>query len=186
VSGDYIQIFNVYATGLVSLSGANVSFTRSWADAGITASGAGVTVNYCVVKGAPFTVAAGGTVGLIQNVTVYGQDFVTTPDVTIKNSIADGINIVAGTVSGTTNLFVDAAKQGAGTYTDVGGTIWSGTPGFLSATDYHLTRASDAIGAGTDLSFDSDFEGRILRGLPEIGAYEFLALARRPLLGVGR
>jgi hypothetical protein len=49
---------------------------------------------------------------------------------------------------------------------------WTRT--FTDQSDYHLSPASPAINAGTDVSLTSDFDGKPIRGgLPDIGAYEF-------------
>jgi parallel beta-helix repeat protein len=46
-------------------------------------------------------------------------------------------------------------------------------PLFMSSTDYSLRPGSPAINAGTDVSLTTDFLGKPIRGIPDIGAYEF-------------
>jgi hypothetical protein len=135
----------------------------------------------------------GGAVGLtvtaaatILNATVVrcpGGAFSFNESATLKNSIGygdgDDITIAAGkTVSGTSNIFGDAAKAGAGTYTNVAGTQWGTNPLFVNAAggDFRLRPGSPAINAGVDVGLTSDYEGKTVPypgGLPDIGAYEF-------------
>jgi hypothetical protein len=44
---------------------------------------------------------------------------------------------------------------------------------FTAYTDYRLKAGSPAINAGTDVGLTTDFLGKPIRGLPDIGAYEF-------------
>ena len=46
-------------------------------------------------------------------------------------------------------------------------------PLFRSATAFRLKAGSPAINAGTDVGLTTDFLGKPIRGLPDIGAYEF-------------
>lgn len=46
-------------------------------------------------------------------------------------------------------------------------------PRFRSTTDYRLRSGSPAINAGVDVGLTTDFLGKPIRGLPDIGAYEF-------------
>jgi hypothetical protein len=45
-------------------------------------------------------------------------------------------------------------------------------PLLVSATDFHLQVGSPAINAGTDVLLTTDYDGRPIAGLPDIGAYE--------------
>jgi hypothetical protein len=44
---------------------------------------------------------------------------------------------------------------------------------FTDASDYRLRAGSPAINAGTDVSLTTDYLGKPIRGVPDIGAYEF-------------
>lgn len=43
----------------------------------------------------------------------------------------------------------------------------------IDQSDYHLTSSSPAKNAGVDVGLTTDFEGKPIKGLPDIGAYEF-------------
>jgi hypothetical protein len=43
----------------------------------------------------------------------------------------------------------------------------------VNAADYRLNPASPAINAGKDVGLTTDFLGKPIRGLPDIGAYEY-------------
>lgn len=138
---------------------------------------------------------AAGTLGIdvtgaatIQNYTVVrcpAGGFQFEESATLKNTVAvstgNDITIAATkTVSGTSNLFNDAAKAGSGTYTDVAGTQWNKDPLFKSSTDYRLKSSSPCKNAGVDVGLTTDILGKPIRGLPDIGAYEL-----QPLTGGG-
>ena len=55
-------------------------------------------------------------------------------------------------------------------------------PLFVNAAsdNFQLQSASPAIDAGVDVSLTQDFAGRVISGLPDIGAYEFVGAARSP------
>jgi len=95
----------------------------------------------------------------------------------IGTSTSNDITIASGkTVTGTYNLFNDAAKAGSGTYSDAGNTTkWSSDPLFVSASDFHLQSTSPAIDTGTNLSLTSDYAGTVVpQGAGyDIGAYEY-------------
>jgi hypothetical protein len=82
-------------------------------------------------------------------------------------------------------LLTEVAKSGvqvmtltqAGAYIVANGTD-SGdhmtyTRTFTDASDYRLRAGSPAINAGTDVGLTTDFDGKPIRGVPDIGAYEF-------------
>jgi hypothetical protein len=98
---------------------------------------------------------------------------------TLTNSIGisagEDIRIATGkTVAGTYNLFDNAAKAGDGTYSDAGSTTkWSSDPKFVGTADFRLSPGSPAINAGTPVGLTSDYAGNAIRGLPDIGAYEY-------------
>jgi peptidoglycan/xylan/chitin deacetylase (PgdA/CDA1 family) len=52
--------------------------------------------------------------------------------------------------------------------------------------NYVLRPGSPAINAGTDVGLTTDYLGRPIRGVPDIGAYEFYGAGGRTLLGVGQ
>jgi hypothetical protein len=54
---------------------------------------------------------------------------------------------------------------------EVNGT--GGNPLLTSTTDFHLTTGSSCINTGVDVGYTSDFDGVLLVGLPDIGAYEY-------------
>ncbi|NQU10910.1 right-handed parallel beta-helix repeat-containing protein, partial [bacterium] len=49
-------------------------------------------------------------------------------------------------------------------------------PLFVSTSDFHLTATSAAINAGVNVGLTIDYEGHDIRGLPDIGAYEYSIL----------
>jgi len=53
------------------------------------------------------------------------------------------------------------------------------TPG----SDYHLQEGSDCIEAGTDVGLTKDYEGTLITGNPEIGAFEYVAGGIQALSG---
>jgi hypothetical protein len=53
----------------------------------------------------------------------------------------------------------------------------------VNAADYRLKAGSPAINAGTDVGLTTDYLGKPIRGLPDIGAYEFYGGAGQ--LGMG-
>jgi hypothetical protein len=131
------------------------------------------------------TVPAGLTGFVGNNLTVVrcpGGGFAFNESATLQNSIAistgDDITIATGkTVTGTSNMFGDAAKAGAGTYTDVAGTQWNADPLFVSTSDFHLQSTSPAINAGVDVGLTTDYTGRPLpvgAGF-DMGALEYSA-----------
>lgn len=56
----------------------------------------------------------------------------------------------------------------------------------LSLLLFRLRAGSPAINAGTDVGLTEDFAGRKIRGLRDIGAYEYQPVGSRSLLGVGQ
>ena len=54
----------------------------------------------------------------------------------------------------------------------------SADPLFVSSSDFRLQAGSPAINAGVDVGLTSDRSGTWIRGLPDIGAYEHLALGQ--------
>jgi hypothetical protein len=61
----------------------------------------------------------------------------------------------------------------SGTWTPdaVNAEVWEAA--FTDAPDYHLKPNSVLINAGVDVGLTTDIEGKAIRGLPDIGAYEF-------------
>lgn len=60
-------------------------------------------------------------------------------------------------------------------------------PLFRSSSDYRLRAGSPAINAGVDVGLTTDYLGKPIRGLPDIGAYEFYGATGGMLMGlVGR
>lgn len=59
-------------------------------------------------------------------------------------------------------------------------------PLFRSATDFRPKSGSPAINKGTDVGLTTDYIGKTIRGVPDIGAYEFYGSGGRTLLGVGQ
>lgn len=55
----------------------------------------------------------------------------------------------------------------------IDGTSKTTDPLFRSASDYRLRAGSPAINAGTDVGLTTDYLGKPVRGVPDIGAYEF-------------
>ncbi len=116
------------------------------------------------------------------NVTMNGSTLTVTENFVLRNSIlyntgGTDLTITAGdTVTGTSNLFEDAAVAGAGTYTDVDtSALFSDDPEFVSGSDFHLTSGSPAIDTGIDVSLTKDLDGiTVPQGvLPDMGAFEF-------------
>jgi hypothetical protein len=44
---------------------------------------------------------------------------------------------------------------------------------FTDASDYRLRSGSPAINAGVDVGLTTDYDGKAIKGLPDIGAYEY-------------
>lgn len=63
--------------------------------------------------------------------------------------------------------------QGEDTLPETHATSIVADPKLQSATDYRLRAGSPAINAGTDVGLTTDFLGKPVRGVPDIGAYEF-------------
>jgi hypothetical protein len=55
---------------------------------------------------------------------------------------------------------------------------------WTDTSNLHLQPSSPAINAGVDVGLTTDIEGKPIRGLPDIGAYEFQKSGRRSLLGL--
>jgi hypothetical protein len=55
----------------------------------------------------------------------------------------------------------------------------------VNAQDYRLRPGSPAINAGTDVGLTTDFLGKLVRGLPDIGAYEYYGVTGGMLMGLG-
>ena len=54
-------------------------------------------------------------------------------------------------------------------------------PSFINAgSDFHLKSTSPAINAGTYVSLKTDYVDNAIQGLPDIGAYEYQVLLRKP------
>jgi hypothetical protein len=139
--------------------------------AGIHITGAATLINYTVVS------CPDGGIVASESCTIKN---------TIVKSSGDDITIASGkTVTGSYNLFGDAAKAGSGTYTDVD-TKWSTDPLFTSSTDFTLLPNSPAIHAGKRISGVHDTGlsiGYVPVTVPEywwnnpsIGAYEVTPL----------
>lgn len=99
---------------------------------------------------------------------------------TVVNSVADGItlgsgdstatvrnNIVIG--SGASNYLCDGCSSPTQDHNLLGT-----NPLFLSSSDYRLQSSSPAINGGVGIAgLMSDYSGNAIKGLPDIGAYEF-------------
>ncbi len=128
------------------------------------------------------TVTAAATILNATVVRCPGGAMSFTESATLKNSIGygdgDDITIAAAkTVTGTANVFGDAAKAGTGTYTNVSGTQWSTNPLFTNAAGgvFTLRSNSPAINRGTPVDLDSDYAGNPVpsgAGV-DLGAYEY-------------
>jgi hypothetical protein len=132
------------------------SANNTWA--GIILSGDSAQLQMCLVDTSVFSVS--GASNVVLHLHAYNTELDIDEDVTITNSISynllgDDINIAATkTVTGTYNLFEDAAKAGAGTYSDGSSTtLWSANPQFQNAVNdnFSLKGNSDAKNAGTDI-----------------------------------
>ncbi|MFN8445323.1 MAG: Calx-beta domain-containing protein [Caldilineaceae bacterium] len=95
---------------------------------------------------------------------------------------ATAIEQVGGTVSEDYTLFDNVTMPYSGTISSGGHSI-TGTAAFADPAqdDYHLTAASAALNAGTDVGISTDFDGdaRPQYALPDIGYDEAAALAAR-------
>jgi len=58
-------------------------------------------------------------------------------------------------------------------------------PLFRSTTDFRLKAGSPAINAGVDVGLTTDFLGKPIRGVPDIGAYEFYGATGGMMMGLG-
>jgi hypothetical protein len=88
------------------------------------------------------------------------------------------------------------AKVGATQYT--GTTAWTdwqtagydangvnGNPQFRSTSDFRTMASGAGINKGVDVGLTTDFLGKPIRGVPDIGAYEFQSVAGGMLMGLG-
>lgn len=75
------------------------------------------------------------------------------------------------------NVTVTSAQLAANVYRASPWTYTAGTGistrTYTTYSDYRLRAGSPAINAGTDVGLTTDFLGKAIRGLPDIGAYEF-------------
>jgi len=162
-------------------------------------TGSAVLLRYCVI--AKTLLVLSGTAPVMQNTTIYNTETEVVATCTIQNSIGNNnllpsvdIDIdAAQTVTGQNNCFKDAAKTGAGTYTDTD-SLWSTDPLMTdpAAADFTLQATSPCIDAGEDVGLTEDYVGNfvgrvfksiiveiikpIIRGVrnhPDIGAYEY-------------
>lgn len=154
--------------------------------AGLVLSGASPTLNYCQIYKS--MLQANVATATINNCTIYYTHLEADDNLALNNSIvyntySTDITIAAGkTVTGTDNIFQDAAKAGTGTYTNVAGTQWSTNPLFTSATDFTLQSGSPARKHGTPISGlhgtdATDMAGKSLKRYNlnreiDIGAYQ--------------
>ena len=142
-------------------------------------TGSAVLLRYCVI--AKTLLILNGTAPVIQNTTIYNTETEVVATCTIQNSIGNNnllpsvdIDIdAAQTVTGQNNCFKDAAKTGAGTYTDTD-SLWSTDPlmNDPAAADFTLQAASPCIDAGDDVGLTEDYAGNPIIGIPDIGAFE--------------
>lgn len=153
-------------------------------------------------------VQAGATSSRVLNCTVFNGPITIEETTTVTNcvnqNIARGrsINITTGkTVTGTYNRFSDAAKSGAGTYSDPGTTTqWSVNPLFVSPAtdDFNLLPASPCVNAGIlwcvpadgdqydiagNLVYNSSAAVGLWAGGVDIGAYGFAVSGGKKLFG---
>jgi hypothetical protein len=158
------------------------------ASAIIYCNGTGIDMHYSVIRtGVSWSATATGT---ISNCTISEGGLWVDNDATVTNCIilstgsvvtyGSDVFIAAGkTVTGTYNLLGDAAKGGAGTYSDGGSTsLWSSNPFFVSTTDFRLTPVSPAINTGTNIGSTFDYAANpVPQGVgTDIGAYEYRSI----------
>jgi hypothetical protein len=138
------------------------SFSQAWA--GVVISGASPTLNFVVIDKnmLQFNVAT----ATVNNATIYYTNLEADDNLVLKNSISvntygNDITIASGkTVTGTSNIFGDAAKSGSGDYTNVSGTLWATDPLFVSTSSFLLQGASPAKAIGASLGTGyTDFAG---------------------------
>lgn len=114
----------------------------------------------------------------VQNCAAGGFKF--DESATLKNSLAistgDDITIaVDKTVAGTYNLFGDAAKAGAGTYSDAGTTsLW----GAAYSARINAAEVIESLHSGTTIIGGDACGNTRLQGLPDIGGCEWLSAAK--------
>jgi len=107
-----------------------------------------------------------------------------------RNSTGDSINIDTGkTVTGGYNCFEDAAKAGAGTYTDTGtSTLFDTDPLFtdIGSKVFTLQLGSPSIDTGLDVGLTEDIIGTsVPQGAGvDMGAYEFTGSQAETGMGV--
>lgn len=89
-----------------------------------------------------------------------------------------------------TNISVMSFEDAIAQVRSLGSTADSGvtyTRTLTDASDFRLKPDSPAINAGTDVGLTTDYAGRAIRGLPDIGAYEFYGVyGGMMLLNLGR
>lgn len=165
--------------------------------AGFVLSGANPTLNYCLVYKS--MLQANVATATINNCTIYYTHLEADDNLALNNSIvyntySTDITIAAGkTVTGTDNIFQDAAKAGTGTYSNVAGTQWSTDPLFTSSTDFTLQTSSPARKHGAFISglhgtAATDMAGKSLLKVKaskvDIGAYQMTKYSLFPITNI--
>lgn len=176
------SIIYVHPVGVTSgdtISGSGNTFAE---DMTIGASGtSGSLINVTRIRAQSFNDGGNTYVRLAYVIATSG-----TSCITVSGASNEIYNcVLAGCTNGVTHSVNTTIKNVifSGTTTDInttGGTVTEGNniahttdPLFRSATDYRLRAGSPAINAGTDVGLTTDFLGKPVRGLPDIGAYEF-------------
>lgn len=88
--------------------------------------------------------------------------------------------VAPGTIKSHGQLTRIIRDSGEWTVDGTNAEVWNAT--FTDAPDYHLRPNSVLINAGVDVGLTEDIEGKAIRGLPDIGAYEFAPAATNTIL----
>jgi hypothetical protein len=98
----------------------------------------------------------------LHNTVIYGNrtGVEITLEALLKNSILRGNDTDIGIVMDKSSNIIES-DGGA-------------DPNFVSApSDFHLNAGSPAIDGGVDVGLTTDYEGKTLSGMPDLGAFEF-------------
>jgi hypothetical protein len=178
-------------------AGTHVNESGIYVDSYIAANMSNIAIQYNLIYGnglrGIYTLlnAAGAVPVFAYNNTIYnnGIGVVNTATLTLKNNIvaqnASGEINTTTTITSDYNDFYHSAGGAFMTYDSATHTFaqWqahsqdaagiSVDPLFVSTTDFRLRAGSPAINAGVNVGLTSDYSGKSIIGLPDLGAYEY-------------
>lgn len=95
--------------------------------------------------------------------------------------LIDGIcSVDCGVIKTEGDVSAIVRAIGSGWTSNDGGERWTTT--FTDQADYRLQPGSPCIGMGTNVGLTTDYAGNSIRGMPDIGAYEYIT--RKGLIGL--